>query len=113
MDPDRNAVESAVGIGMATNDDVLKALSGVQDPDLRRDLVSLGMIEELQVEGGRVSFTLVLTTAACPLKEQIEGDCRAAVGAVSGVREVQIRTTSRVRKSGAPGADRKEIPSVA
>ena len=100
-------------VNVATNDDVLKALGQVQDPDLKRDLVTLGMIEDLAVADGRVSFTLVLTTSACPLKEQIEGDCRTAVQAIPGVREVQIRTTSRVRKSAAPGAERKEIPGVA
>ena len=97
----------------ATRDTVLEALGRVQDPDLRRDLVTLGMIEDLVVEAGRVSFTLVLTTAACPLKDQIESDCRAAVEAVAGVKEVAIRTTSRVRKSAAPGSERKEIPGVA
>jgi ATP-binding protein involved in chromosome partitioning len=98
---------------MVREQDILAALGRVQDPDLHRDLVSLGMIEGLEVEDGRVAFTLVLTTAACPLKDQIEAECRTAVAAVSGVREVEIRTTSRVRKAGAPGSDRKEIPGVA
>ncbi len=92
---------------------ILEALRGVQDPDLRRDLVTLGMIEDLVAEDGRVRFTLVLTTAACPLKDQIESDCRRAVQAVPGVREIEIRTTSRVRKASAPGGDRKSIEGVA
>jgi ATP-binding protein involved in chromosome partitioning len=104
--------DPAVGEGMAIRDHVFEALGTVHDPDLRRDLVSLGMIEDLAVQDGRASFTLVLTTAACPLKDQIEGDCRAAVLAVPGIRQVEIRTTSRVRKSAAPGAERKEIPGV-
>src|SRR4051812_8882115 len=83
----------------ATPNDVLAALSRVQDPDLHRDLVTLGMIEEVAVSDGRAAFTLVLTTSACPLKAQIEDDCRAAVLAVPGIREVEIRTTSRVRKA--------------
>lgn len=94
-------------------EDVLGALRTVQDPDLRRDLVTLGMIEDLAVDGGRVSFTLVLTTAACPLKEQIEGDARAAVAGVPGVDAVEIRTTARVRKPKDPTADRKALPGVA
>jgi ATP-binding protein involved in chromosome partitioning len=94
-------------------DEVLKALGTVQDPDLHRDLVSLGMIEDVAVQDGRVSFTLVLTTAACPLKGQIEDDCRSAVSALPGVREVEIRTTSRIRKAASPGADRKAIEGVA
>ena len=55
---------------------MLAALGTVHDPDLHRDLVTLGMIEDVAVEGGKVGFTLVLTTSACPLKAQIEDDCR-------------------------------------
>ena len=92
---------------------VLAALGRVQDPDLKRDLVTLGMIEDLVLEDGRVAFTLVLTTAACPLKAQIEGECRTAVLAVPGVREVAINTTARVRKAAHPTADRKSLDGVA
>ena len=95
------------------NEDVLKALATVQDPDLHRDLVSLGMIEDLAVTDGAVSFTLVLTTAACPLKAEIEESCRVAVGAVPGVREVVMKTISRMRKPKDPTADRKALPGVA
>jgi ATP-binding protein involved in chromosome partitioning len=98
---------------MISPEGVLKALGTVQDPDLHRDLVSLGMIEDVSVQGGAVSFTLVLTTAACPLKAQIEEDCRAAVAALPGVREVVIRTTSRMRKARPAGADRQPIEGVA
>ncbi len=97
---------------MATQKEVLEALRGVEDPDLHRDLVTLGMIEGLHVEDGVATFTLVLTTAACPLKDQIEADCRRAVLAVPGIRETRIETTSRVRKPRAPGADRKALPGV-
>jgi ATP-binding protein involved in chromosome partitioning len=96
-----------------TQEAVLAALGKVQDPDLHRDLITLGMIEELAIEGGRVSFTLVLTTAACPLKAQIEGECQAAVRAVQGVTDVAIKTTSRVRKPTNPTGDRKTIEGVA
>ena len=92
---------------------VLAALSRVQDPDLHRDLVSLGMIEDVAVSDGRVSFTLVLTTAACPLKGQIEDECRSAVLEVPGVHEVEIRTLSRVRKPKDPSAERKTLEGVA
>ena len=92
---------------------VLDALGTVQDPDLHKDLVTLGMIEDLEVQDGRVSFTLVLTTAACPLKDQIESDCRTAVGAVPGVTQVTFKTTSRMRKAKDPTAERKALPGVA
>jgi len=98
---------------MASNEQILDALRGVQDPDLHRDLVTLGMIEDLEVRDGVAAFTLVLTTAACPLKDQIEADCRKAVLAVPGVRDVRIHTISRIRKPRAPGADRKALPGVA
>jgi len=92
---------------------ILDALRTVQDPDLHRDLVTLGMIEDVGLAEGRASFTLVLTTAACPLKAEIEAECRAAVMSVPGVREVEIRTTSRMRKPKDPAADRKALPGVA
>ncbi len=92
---------------------VLDALGTVQDPDLHRDLVTLGMIEDLVVDQGRVAFTLVLTTAACPLKDQIENDCRRAVSAVPGVTTVTFKTTSRMRKPKDPATERKALPGVA
>ena len=98
---------------LAETDLILDALRTVIDPDLHRDLVTLGMIEAVAFDAGRASFTLVLTTSACPLKEQIENDARAAVLRVPGVREVSITTTSKVRKPKDPTADRKALAGVA
>jgi ATP-binding protein involved in chromosome partitioning len=95
------------------HEEVLNALRTVQDPDLHRDLVTLGMIEDLAVQDGQVSLTLVLTTAACPLRGKIEDDVRSAVLSVPGVRDLQVRTTSRVRKPKDPTADRRALPGVA
>lgn len=67
-----------------TQTDILKALSTVEDPDLKRDLVSLNMIRDVKVGPGKVSFTVVLTTPACPLKEKIKKDCEDAVQRVVG-----------------------------
>ncbi len=61
-----------------TEEQVLDALRKVQDPELHRDVVSLGMIEGLRVEGGTVSLTLNLTTPACPLRAEMEAQVRAA-----------------------------------
>jgi ATP-binding protein involved in chromosome partitioning len=94
-------------------EDVLGALRRVIDPDLHRDVVTLGMIQEVSIQGGRVGFTLELTTAACPLKGQIEEDCRRAISSLPGVEQVEVRTTSRVRKPKDPTADRKALPGVA
>ncbi len=95
-----------------TPDEVLNALRAVQDPDLRRDVVTLGMIQDLALEDGRVRLTLELTTAACPLRTQLEEDVRRAVLGVPGVREVELTTTSRVRKPKDPTADRRALPGV-
>jgi len=80
-----------------TQADILKALSTVEDPDLRRDLVSLGMIKDVTVSPERVSFTVVLTTPACPLKEKIRQDCEDAVDKVVGSNvAIDIKMTSSV-----------------
>ncbi|HEY8802105.1 MAG TPA: Mrp/NBP35 family ATP-binding protein [Candidatus Dormibacteraeota bacterium] len=84
---------------ITTRDDVLRVLSSLQDPDLGRDVVSLGMIKDLEVAGGRVSFTFELTTPACPVKAQFETASRELVGALPGVSQVAVRMTSNVRPS--------------
>ncbi len=58
-----------------TKDNILKTLSRVQDPDLKKDLVTLGMIQKIEINGNKVSFNVVLTTPACPLKEVIKNNC--------------------------------------
>ncbi len=64
---------------MISAEKVLSALQHVQDPDLKKDLVTLGMIKDISVNGLKVAFTVVLTTPACPLKEKIKQDCIAAI----------------------------------
>lgn len=77
--------------------DILKALSTVNDPDLKRDLVTLNMIKDVEVSEHKVSFTVVLTTPACPLKEKIKSDCIEAVEGVIGKGvELSIKMTSSV-----------------
>ena len=91
-----------------SREEVLHALSKVQDPELHRDLVSLGMVENVEIDGSRVSFTITLTTPACPLRTQIEEDARAAVMALPGVKTIDIKWSSRVptgirQKAAIPG----------
>ena len=62
-----------------TNEDILKALSNVQEPDLGKDLVTLNMVKDIAINGNNVSFTVVLTTPACPLKDLIMNACINAV----------------------------------
>ena len=87
-----------------TEKQIIEALSTVNDPDLHRDLVSLGMIKEVVTKENEVAFTVVLTTPACPLKEKIRKDCIEAVEKVVGSNvKININITSTVtsiRQSG-------------
>jgi len=80
-----------------TKEQVLAALSNVEEPDLKKDLVTLNMVEDVQIDGNKVSFSIILTTPACPLKAMIENACRNAIlYFVSKEAEVKINMTSRV-----------------
>jgi ATP-binding protein involved in chromosome partitioning len=81
---------------LPTEEEVMKALSGVKDPELGKDVVSLHMVEGVKVDGGKVTFTLNLTTPACPLRERLEESAKSAVAGVPGVKEVQMKTASNV-----------------
>ncbi len=86
-----------------TQQDILNALSNVQEPDLKKDLVTLNMIRDITIEGAYVSFTVVLTTPACPLKDLIKNDCVKAVkkdfpDAVVNVKFTASTTTIRADK---------------
>jgi ATP-binding protein involved in chromosome partitioning len=87
----------------ATPEQVTDALRRVIDPDFRKDLVTLGMIKNVKVDGPRVSFTVELTTPACPLKEEIERMCREEVGKVAGVETIEIEMTANVRANTGKG----------
>lgn len=87
-----------------TQDDILKALSSVQEPDLKKDLVTLNMIRDIEINGHDVSFTVVLTTPACPLKDLIGNECIKAVQQIHPVANVKVNfdsstTTIRADKS--------------
>ncbi|RYF80886.1 MAG: iron-sulfur cluster carrier protein ApbC [Chitinophagaceae bacterium] len=78
-----------------TQEDILKALSSVQEPDLGKDLVTLNMVRDIEIDGNNVSFTVVLTTPACPLKAVIEKDCVNAVkNTVAPSANVTVNFTS-------------------
>jgi ATP-binding protein involved in chromosome partitioning len=86
----------------ADRDAILNALRAVNDPDLRRDIVTLGFVKDLAVADGRVSFQIELTTPACPVKDQMRDQAVAAVRALPGVADVQVQMTARVRSASAP-----------
>jgi ATP-binding protein involved in chromosome partitioning len=79
---------------------IMSALGKVQDPELHKDLVTLNMIRDLEIKSGVVSFSIILTTPACPLKVTIENLARQAVLAVPGVKSVNIKMDSSVPADG-------------
>src|SRR5512140_1322925 len=83
-----------------TKEAILAALSKVQEPELHKDLVTLNMIRNLEIAPDKVSFTIMLTTPACPLRGQIEKEARQAVMSVEGVKSVQIKWDSNVPNDG-------------
>src|SRR3954468_22917112 len=91
---------------------VLAALKVVRDPDLQRDIVSLGFIKDLRIEGGRVAFTIELTTPACPAKDQLRDQARAAVMQVPGASAVDVQMTARVREAVGSDGARQMVPGV-
>src|SRR4030095_3162836 len=91
---------------------VLNALRVVNDPDLRRDIVSLGFVKDLSLKDGTVSFTIELTTPACPVKDQLREQATAAVRALPGVSSVDVRMTANVRSVSAPETGRPPLPGV-
>ncbi|HMP94691.1 MAG TPA: P-loop NTPase, partial [Phnomibacter sp.] len=83
-----------------TEQDILKALSNVQEPDLGKDLVTLNMVKDIEIEGNQVSFTVVLTTPACPMKDMIGNACVNAVKLlVNKEAEVTVNFTSHTTSS--------------
>jgi ATP-binding protein involved in chromosome partitioning len=98
-----------------TKEQVLQALSNVEEPDLKKDLVTLNMVQDIHIEGNRVSFSVILTTPACPLKDMIHNACRNAIlHFVSKDADIHINMTSRVttqKDTGIPGV--KNIIAVA
>ena len=78
---------------------VIQALRAVKDPDLHRDIVTLNFVKDLKVDQGKVSFTLELTTPACPVKKDLEQQARNAVLNVRGIQAVEINMTSKVPES--------------
>jgi ATP-binding protein involved in chromosome partitioning len=91
---------------------IREALRAVKDPDLGKDLVTLGMIKGIGIEGGKVKVSVELTTPACPLKKKIEDDCRAAVMRVPGVQDVTIDMTANTAANRAATGMPSRVPGV-
>jgi len=91
---------------------VFEALRQVEDPELHRDIVSLGMVKNLAVNDGQVSFTVELTTPACPLRETIDADCKKALSQIAGINAVQINFGAQVRGSKGGSGQTDLLPTV-
>jgi len=86
-------------------DDVLNKLTTVIDPDLKKDIVSMGMIKDLELNSGNLKFTLELTTPACPFNEEIEQDVRKAIDELDGIDNFDMKVTAKVMEGRSLDAD--------
>jgi ATP-binding protein involved in chromosome partitioning len=93
-----------------TKEKVLSALRRVQDPDLHKDIVTLGFVKEIEIRDGAVDFTLELTTPACPVKDQMKSQAEALVGSLPGVTAARAKMTANVSTRG--GFGRQQIPGI-
>lgn len=92
-----------------TEDRVLSVLRTMIDPDLHKDIVSLGFVKDVEINDGQVGFTIELTTPACPVKAEFEEQAKQLVGALPGVKSVNVNMTAQVR-SGVP--EQSAMPGV-
>lgn len=96
---------------MVEVDQVLQTLSTVIDPDLKKDIVSMGMIKDLEINGNDLKFTLELTTPACPFNDQIEQDVRKAVTTIPSISKFDMKVTAKVMEGRALSMDQM-MPTV-
>ncbi len=100
-------------MALPSETEVLEALSKIQDPDLHKDVVSLGMIKDLHIgDDGVVAFTFELTTPACPVRDQFQTLARQYAGALPGVTDVQVKMTANVRPAFLQRDSTQLIPGV-
>lgn len=85
-------------MSVVTEQSVLEVLRQIKDPDLHKDIVTLGFIRDLQIDQGEVSFRIVLTTPACPVKSEMENAARELVGSLPGVKAVKVQMDAEVPK---------------
>jgi ATP-binding protein involved in chromosome partitioning len=91
---------------------VLDALRVVKDPDLHKDIVALGFVKRVGIDGGQVSLVIELTTPACPVKDLMRDQARAVVSALPGVTGVEIEMTAQVRSAMHGEGGRQPVPGV-
>src|SRR5213594_1173504 len=97
---------------MSLNENIiLDALRQIKDPDLHKDIVTLGFIKDLNIDGGNISFRIVLTTPACPVRDEMKNAARELVGALPGVTTVSVKMDAEVPK-GRGLSDKVSVPGV-
>src|SRR5262245_65096303 len=100
-------------MAVVTEAAVLDALRAVKDPDLHKDIVALGFVKNVRIDGGgRVGFTIELTTPACPVKDMMRDQARAVVSAIGGVSAVDVEMTAQVRAGSRPELGRAPVEGV-
>src|SRR5690242_5552128 len=95
---------------MVTVDQVLTALKNVKDPEIHKDIVSMGMVKDIAFNDDRLSFTLELTTPACPFNSEIEQDVRNSISDL-GIRNLDLKVTARVMEGRSVSMDQL-LPQV-
>jgi ATP-binding protein involved in chromosome partitioning len=93
-----------------TKEQVLQALRVVQDPDLNKDIVTLGFVKDVAIDGGKVDFTIELTTPACPVKDVLKAQAESAVAALPGVTAAKAQMTANTRARS--GFGREGVPGI-
>jgi ATP-binding protein involved in chromosome partitioning len=93
-----------------SQDNVLAVLRTVQDPDLHKDIVTLGFVKDVKIEGGEVDFTIELTTPACPVRDQMKAEAEQKVAALPGVTAARAKMTADVKARG--GFGRQQVPGI-
>jgi ATP-binding protein involved in chromosome partitioning len=81
---------------MVTKEIILESLKAVNDPDLHKDIVTLGFVQDIAIQNGEVSFKVVLTTPACPVKDLLQQQCNDIVSKLEGVKKVNVQMTSNI-----------------
>ncbi|GIU81473.1 MAG: MRP family ATP-binding protein [Acidobacteria bacterium] len=100
-------------MSQVTQEKVLETLRQIIDPDLRKDIVSLGFVRDLKVEDGEVSFRIVLTTPACPVKDEMAKQAKQLVSEIEGVKSVNVTMDAEVPKGrGMSNSDIENIKNI-
>ena len=96
---------------MANEQEVLEALKQVEDPDLHRDIVALGFVQDLKIDNSSVSLRIVLTTPACPVKNELKAQAEEIIRGLPGVTDVEVNMDAEVR-SNQPGGSARPVEGV-